>query len=402
MHLFGRYIFWQTLSAVAMVVVSLTLVVWVALALKQLSILTSDGQSAGVFLLMTLLVLPDIITMIAPLALLIGCLHILNRLNGDSELIVMTAAGTEIWRFARTLMRLAVLVSLLMGIASFLVVPWSLRKLTELANQIRADIITQVLQPGQFSSPEGGITFHIRDRASNGDLLGLMLSDTRDEAQHLVYLADRSTIVKDGEHDYLVMQNGHILRTDPKKRREGARIISYDSYVIDLAVLAPKGTAEPPKPHARYLHELLAPDPEDYFYKTNPLSYTAELHDRLATMIYPFTFVMTAVAFLGQARTNRQGRNQAMILAFTSAIGLRLAGMAATNLAMRDAAMTVAVYGLPLGGLVLATFIAWRGMHPTPPNRFLKGVANRLTSPFALIKNLRWIGRRRNAAGTTS
>ncbi len=374
MNLFGRYMYRQTLSAVAMVVISLTAIVWVALALKQLSIVTNDHQSAAVFLMMTLLVLPDIMTMIAPLALLIGGLHVLNRLNGDSELIVMTAAGTSIWRFARPLLSIGVIVSLLMGIASFLIVPWSLRKLTDLANQVRADIIAQVLQPGQFSSPEYGVTFHIRDRAANGDLLGLMLSDTRDETQHLVYLAERSQIRKEGSSDYLVMQNGHIVRTEPKERRDGARIIGYDSYVIDLAVLAPKGAVEPPKPHARYFGELLNPDPNDFFYQQNPFSYQVELHDRLATMLYPFTFVMVAVAFMGQARTNRQGRNQALILAFCVAIGMRLLGMAATNLAARDLSALVYLYAIPIAGLVIASWIAHRGMRPVPANPWVKVV----------------------------
>jgi len=42
--------------------------------------------------------------------------------------------------------------------------PWSLRWLRDYVIQMRSDLISQVIQPGRFSSPEMGLTFHIRDR----------------------------------------------------------------------------------------------------------------------------------------------------------------------------------------------------------------------------------------------
>ena len=52
-----------------------------------------------------------------------------------------------------------------------------MRALRDLIPQVRTDLISQVLQPGRFSSPEPGLTFHIRDRSLTGDLLGLLVHD---------------------------------------------------------------------------------------------------------------------------------------------------------------------------------------------------------------------------------
>jgi lipopolysaccharide export system permease protein len=374
--------------------------VWVALSLRQLSVITNDGQSALVFFYMTSLVLPDIMTMIAPLALLIGCLHVLNRLNGDSELIVMTAAGTDIWRYARALLPLAATVSVLVGIANFYVVPWSLQSLTLLVNQVRSELITQVLQPGQFASPEAGITFHIRARGPDGQMLGLMLSDTRDKEQHLTYLAESSVVRKEGTSDYLVMQNGNIIRIDPKKASDGANIIAYDTYVIDLSVIAPKGVPDHPKPHALYLGDLLKVDKENHYYRRNPLSYQVELHDRLATLIYPFTFLMCAIAFMGQARTNRQGRTQSLITAFCVAIGLRLAGMAVVNIANQNASALWFIYAPPVLGLLGAMAAAHRGMTPAPKSAFSRRLEERLAAFRAGVTGLLTAPFRRSGART--
>ena len=71
----------------------MTIVVWLATALKELNLITSQGQGIVLFLQMTLLSLPSLMALIAPNAMLMAALYTLDRMNGDSELIVMTASG---------------------------------------------------------------------------------------------------------------------------------------------------------------------------------------------------------------------------------------------------------------------------------------------------------------------
>ena len=107
MDIIGRYIFRQTGSALAMILITLTLIVWMTTALRELSLVTSQGQSVLVFLTITSLAMPNLIAVVAPIAVLIASLHTLNRLAGDSELIVISAAGGTIWRVAKPFLVLA-------------------------------------------------------------------------------------------------------------------------------------------------------------------------------------------------------------------------------------------------------------------------------------------------------
>ena len=101
MSVFGRtlsrYVFRQVAGATVGILLSLTSVVWIGVALRQLELMTSQGQDALRFLIMTALAIPSMLALIAPIALLIAGIHVLNRLNGDSELIVMTAGGASVW-----------------------------------------------------------------------------------------------------------------------------------------------------------------------------------------------------------------------------------------------------------------------------------------------------------------
>ena len=76
-----------------MLLVGLTSVIWVTQALREVDLITGKGQTIFIFFTVTLLSLPALIAGIAPVALFMATLYTLNRLNGDSELIVMNAAG---------------------------------------------------------------------------------------------------------------------------------------------------------------------------------------------------------------------------------------------------------------------------------------------------------------------
>ena len=88
---------------------------------------------------------------IAPFSFLIAALHTLNRLNTDSELIVLSASGSKVWTVARPLLLLAFLVSIFLAFVSHLAQPWSMRLLREYMVQVRTDLLTQ--SPSRGASP---------------------------------------------------------------------------------------------------------------------------------------------------------------------------------------------------------------------------------------------------------
>ncbi len=362
--LFGRYVFRQVAGAFLVILLTLTAIVWLATALKQLDLLTSKGQSIWLFLKITSLALPNLMVVIAPNALLMASLYTLDRLNGDSELIVTTAAGAPVWRIARPFLTLASLVGVLLVVLSFWMLPGSMRAMRSYVIQVRTDLISQVLQPGRFSSPEPRLTFHISDRTPDGDLLGLIVHDARNREQIMTYMAKRGRIVRDGNDAYLVMQNGQIHRKQANQKDESVQIVEFEQYIFDISQFGPKSVLEELKPRERYLGELLNPDPDDPYYKRYPGHFLAEVHNRISNLLYPFVFVMIPIMFLGQARTVRQGRWNAMAGAFVVAIAVRVSGFAATNLNNLHSWAALLVYGIPLGAILVAALTAHARMAP--------------------------------------
>lgn len=354
MSTFSRYLLRQVGASLLLILLSLSGVVWIALALRELDLVTSKGQDTWVLLIMTTLAVPNLIALIAPIALLIATIHTLNRLNGDSELIVLTASGASPWTVARPLIALALVVSAAVTFVNHVGMPWSLRLLHEYVMQVRTDLIAQVLQPGQFSSPEHDLTIHIRDRTYDGELRGILMHDSRDKKQTMAYLADRGVLMKQESSTFLVMSDGHIVRQD-----EGSapQIVTFESYAIDLDRFGPKMEGVAYKPRERYFSELVWPDADDPYVKHRPGQLRAELHERLSSPLYPIAFVMIAVAFVGQARSTRQSRMEALIVAFLLAAVIRMGGLAVNNLVVIRASAVPLLYLLPIGGAALALMV---------------------------------------------
>lgn len=85
----SQYIFRTTFGAFLLVLISLTAVIWVTQALRDIDLMTSQGQTILVFVGITGLIVPLLVLVIAPIALLIAAAHTLNKLSTDSEIIVM-------------------------------------------------------------------------------------------------------------------------------------------------------------------------------------------------------------------------------------------------------------------------------------------------------------------------
>ena len=388
MTLFSRYMFRQVTNAFLVMLLTLTAIVWLATALKELDLITSQGQGLTLFFKMTMLSLPSLITLIAPNAVLMAALYTLDRMNGDSEVIVMTAAGAPVWRIGAPLVTLAAIVSVVILVVNIYVNPACMRELRNLITQVRADLISQVLQPGRFSSPERGLTFHIRDRSPTGELLGLLMHDERDETQVMSYMAERGRIISNDQGSYLIMFDGYVHRFNAEDKEKAVQIVAFDQNMLDISKFSPRGRkGKVVNPKERSLGELISPPPNDKLAQVNYGLLRAELHSRLATPLYPLVFIFVAIALMGQARTTRQGRWGQILTVFAIAIGLRVTGLVTGNMVVLDAWAVPLVYALPVAAILIAAWTAHVRMSPQLRSRLNFGLK---LQP----KNIRfWTGR---------
>jgi len=350
----GRYIFRTTMGAFVLILVSLTVVLWFTQAMRDFDLITSQRQTLLVFVEITGLIIPLLVMMIAPIALVMASAHVLNKLGSDSEIIVMNAAGVSPWRLLRPFLAAALVVSLLVSVIAAWGSPRSLRALREWASQVRADILTNIVQPGRFTTIGGNLTFHIADRKPNGLLVGIFVDDRRDPREHATYLAEQGEIVKNDHGSFLVFQGGSIQRLEAGQR--DPRIVTFDQYAFDLSKFSGGTQNIVYTAREKYLWELMWPRADDAVYVAQPEQYRSELNDRLATPLYPLAFIIVAYAFLGPPQTTRQSRALAGLGMMGTIALLRLLGFVSIIVGVRVpsilAVQYIALFGAIIAGLL--------------------------------------------------
>ena len=381
----GWYIFRTTLGAYVLICVSLTSVIWLATALRDLDLMTSQGQTVLVFIGITSLIIPQLLLVISPIALMIASAHVLNKLANDSELIVMNAAGMSPWRLFRAFLAAAGVVSAIVLVLSAYVSPKSMRELRRLATEVRADFVANIVQPGRFIPLEHGLTFHIRERQPDGLLLGVILDDRRDPKEQSTILAEQGKIVQNDQGTYLFLQNGDIQRHESEER--DPTIVLFERYAFDLSRMA--GTPQPMTDllvREHYTWELLTAGPNEPSRLKQPGNFRAEMHDRLVAPLYPIAFMIVAYAYLGAPRTNRQSRVMSMVSAVGAVALLRIIGFVSMVLGINSPFTLSFQYIGILVATVLGLFAISRAEIIEPPAFMVRGIAmvtERLTRRFA-------------------
>jgi lipopolysaccharide export system permease protein len=376
MESIDRYILRATICAFLIVLFTLTVMIWFTQAMRDFDLITSQRQTLLAFVSITGMIIPLLVMMIAPFALAMAAAHVLNKLSSDSEIIVLNAAGVSPWQILRPFFGAAVVVALLVAVIAAYISPRSLRALRDRSAQVRADVLTNIVEPGRFTTVGGNLTFNIDSRQPNGFLVGIFVDDRRDPKEHNTYLAERGEIVKGDSNSFLVLENGSMHRVEEGK--PDPRILLFEHYAIDLSQFASGGRASAYTVREKYIWQLLWPPTDDPLFISQPNQYRSELSDRLASPLYPLAFVILACAFLGPPQTTRQSR----VLALLGMIGmisfLRLIGFVSVIVGVRVPSLLALQYIALFGSIVGGLWLIGRGRAVEPA-----AVVSRLASAIS-------------------
>jgi lipopolysaccharide export system permease protein len=193
------------------------------------------------------------------------------------------------------------------------------------------------------------LTIYMRARTSNGELVGLLIHDTRDPDKPITIVAERGRFVDTESGPRVLMVNGSRQLYDRTTGKLSA--LSFDQYTLDLSSYRDAPELRDRQPDELYLHELL-------FQPTKPgdTSRLIEVNVRLVNPLTALAFTAIPVACLLTGEFNRRGQTQRVLLAILLAFLFETLDIAFKNLAGRT---TLAVPLLYLNVLIPVLTTAW-------------------------------------------
>lgn len=331
----------------------LTVVVWMTQALRLLDLVINRGQSAALFSYLTLLMVPTLLTVIVPIAFFGAALFTLNKLNNESELVVMWSAGVSRAQLAAPVLAVAALAMGVTYACGLYLMPLGQRQIADMVFAIRADVGTAILREGAFVTPSNALTVFIREITPAGEFRGILVHDSRDTSRPITYFAEKGVLARTDEGPRVIMENGAIEQSE----NGGARLSSlkFTRYVFDLEQFGGATRGSERDTSERYLGELLEPGPETPEARRG--IYFAEAHNRLSSPLYCILFALIALAAAAKGPMGRSRYALRLAMAAFLGAGVRMVGYAAQGLAARNPIFVALLYFLPLGGGALAAAV---------------------------------------------
>lgn len=353
----NRYISRQLGVATVAITIGLTSAVWLTQSLRLIDYIVNRGLPATTFLYFIGLLLPSFIGIVLPIAAFCAVLFVYHKLVMDSELVVLRAAGLSQLQLAKPALLLGLVVTLVVFSITLYFLPASYRAFKDLQFRLRDDYSTVILQEGAFNTVTDGITVYIRERSAQGELLGILVHDTRDPDAPVTMLAESGALVRSEAGPRVVMVNGNRQQRDKDDGR--LSLLYFDRYTVELARLKEGVHARWREPKERFLGELLTPsaDPADQRYRKELV---AEGHSRLAMPLYSFAFVLVGLAALLSGEFNRRGQTRRVLLAILCVGLLEALSIALHDLATRSNQAVPAMYAGAIVPMLASLYVLHR------------------------------------------
>lgn len=372
---FDRYIVTQLLTYFGFFALILVSVYWINRAVILFDQLVANGYSGLVFLEFTSLNLPNVIRIVLPIAGFAAVVWGVNRLNADSELVVIQATGYSPWRLARSVLAYGIILFVLLSVLTHWLVPASLAELAKREAEISADSTNRFLREGVFMHPAPGFTFFVTRITGDGLLEEVFLDDARAGTTPTTYTARRAVLVSNGAQKQLVMLGG--LAQSLGEDGKALSTTRFDDLVFDISDFLGRANAPRLKPTELTSLQILRADPALLnLTRSSDYEVALQIHERIAQCLLAPAAALIGFATLLVGGFSRFGLWRQISVAVALLVVVKGIDNSAIVAARADEGLAALVYLGPLTGFVLSGFLLMLAGRPAPfSRRTARGVA---------------------------
>ncbi|MCA8887086.1 MAG: LptF/LptG family permease [Hyphomonadaceae bacterium] len=353
MNTISAYVFRQALGPLLAILGALAAIAILTQGLNQLDIIVTNRRAGFAFAWVTVLALPQLVSLILPMAVFIAVIYAFNRMHSESEIAVLYGAGVSRQRLARPIVQLAVIAAVVHLIINVVVQPWALEERRKVFYDLRTDIASSLIEEGSFTYPADGLTLYARSRGGGGELRDLLINDGRTEPG-ITYTARAGAIVTVDGAPAIVMRDGQVQR----QTAEGSvDVLDFDRYVLKF-----DGVFEEPdlfflKASDRTLFDLVFPDMTSHYDQRNVDNFIAEANGRLAAPLLNIALALVALTGVLVGEFSRRGYGRRIMWAAIAALVIRLAALTIQAAATDEPQLNALQYALPILVIVVASMM---------------------------------------------
>lgn len=364
MNSLTRYMLRQLTVGMILVTAALTCIIWLTQSLRFVEMIVNRGLTAGTFIYLSGLLLPNFLVVILPIALFTVVVFIYAKLITDRELVVMRATGLSQFALAKPALILGLFTTALSYLLYLQLVPDSYRAFRDLQWDIRNSFSHVLLKEGEFNNVGRTTTVYVRERTADGQLHGILVYDTRSQDRPFTLMADRGAMIDTPTGPRVVMFKGNRQEVD--KETNKFSILYFDRWVYNLAVGGPTGTRWR-EPRERTLEELFDTRTQaSEIGAQNVGKFVVEGHRRLIAPVLCLTYAIIGLSCLLTGNFGRRTQTSRVLAAVVAMVLLQGLILAIENVVAKNLNLVPLLYVAVLLPIPIAWYVMVRSPSASP------------------------------------
>ena len=357
MSRFDRYLFTQYFLMFGFFSLILLFIYWINKAIALFDNLISDGQTFLVFLEFSILTIPPIIPIVAPLAAFAAAIFVTNRLKNDSELTIMQATGFSPLRLSRSIFLFGLVVTIILLIISHYLIPKSNNILLKRQNEVASSLNAKLLKVGSFIHPQNGVTFYIGGISTSGVIEDVFVLDERNKDREIIVTSKSGYLITNNNNPILVLKDGIVQNYDLKSTNLST--IHFQDLSYDLTSWSVKERMSKSKLLLTYSSFDLFTDPElvSILTDSSPISVLEELHSRILTPLLALIAALIGFSALMIGDYSRFGASKQISVGIVILILIKLSESYGNELMLKSQGNWLALYLPVLIGILIFSFM---------------------------------------------
>ncbi len=357
MSRFDRYLFTQYFLMFGFFSLILLFIYWINKAIALFDNLISDGQTFLVFFEFSILTIPPIIPIVAPLAAFAAAIFVTNRLKNDSELTIMQATGFSPLRLSRSIFLFGLVVTIILLIISHYLVPKSNNILLKRQNEVASSLNAKLLKVGSFIHPQNGVTFYIGGISTSGVIEDVFVLDERNKDREIIVTSKSGYLITNNNNPILVLKDGIVQNYDLKSTNLST--IHFQDLSYDLTSWSVKERMSKSKLLLTYSSFDLFKDPElvSILTDSSPISVLEELHSRILTPLLALIAALIGFSALMIGDYSRFGTSKQISVGILILILIKLSESYGNELMLKSQGNWLALYLPVLIGILIFSFM---------------------------------------------
>ena len=357
MSRFDRYLFTQYFLMFGFFSLILLFIYWINKAIALFDNLISDGQTFLVFLEFSILTIPPIIPIVAPLAAFAAAIFVTNRLKNDSELTIMQATGFSPLRLSRSIFLFGLVVTIILMIISHYLIPKSNNILLKRQNEVASSLNAKLLKVGSFIHPQNGVTFYIGGISTSGVIEDVFVLDERNKDREIIVTSKSGYLITNNNNPILVLKDGIVQNYDLKSTNLST--IHFQDLSYDLTSWSVKERMSKSKLLLTYSSFDLFKDPElvSILTDSSPISVLEELHSRILTPLLALIAALIGFSALMIGDYSRFGASKQISVGIVILILIKLSESYGNELMLKSQGNWLALYLPVLFGILIFSFM---------------------------------------------